>query len=216
MREVRPASKPAPASLPVELAAIDALPVGLDRGIDAVACRLITRAEAMGLIEGESLSFDRDLLHHAVEGFAAAGIGRRTAVLGRDVDALPNALERLNEDVEATPSPDTEWPAVTHILGIDATAPMVGVSVSSARRYLSGERATPDDVADRLHFLALTIADLLGAYNAYGVRRWFERSRTSLGGVSPRDALGGRWTSSDQNAQAVSALAAGLVTMSAT
>ncbi|MGH3503018.1 MAG: hypothetical protein ACRDQA_19310 [Nocardioidaceae bacterium] len=132
------------------------------------------------------------------------------------MDDLREALERLNTDVESTPSPDTEWPAVTRILGLDAVAEMVGVSGSSARRYSAGDRVTPDDVADRLHLLALTIADLLGAYNSYGVRRWFERRRSALGGASPRELLGTDWSSSDDSARQVAALAAGLVTMTAT
>lgn len=168
----------------------------------------------MGLIDGVA-GFDRDLLQQAIDAFAAAGIGRRTIVSMSAAD-LPAALDQLNDDVEQTPSPQTEWPAVTHVLGVDVVGALVGVSGSSARRYASGERTTPDDVADRLHFLALTIADLLGAYNSYGVRRWFARPRSALGGISPTRLLVGSWTSSDPGARQVAALASTLVVMGAT
>ena len=39
---------------------------------------------------------------------------------------------------------------------------LVGVSVSSTRRYLSRARHTPDAVAARLHFIALVVGDLAG------------------------------------------------------
>jgi hypothetical protein len=39
-------------------------------------------------------------------------------------------------------------------------------------------------VAERLHWLAMVVADLAGSYNALGIRRWFERPRALLGGAA--------------------------------
>ena len=113
---------------------------------------------------------------------------------------LPELVKRLNLDLEDTPVPDSEWRAVIAVLGAEEVSALVGVSMSSARRYQSGERETPDVVAARLHFLALVIADLLGAYNSYGVRRWFDRVRSTLDGQSPKSLLGGDWDPTDKDA----------------
>ncbi len=51
-------------------------------------------------------------------------------------------------------------------------------------------RATPQDIAERLHFRALLIARLTGRYNDFGIRRWLKRLRTALGGRSPASLLG--------------------------
>jgi hypothetical protein len=62
-------------------------------------------------------------------------------------------------------------------------------------------------VAERLHWLALVVADLAGAYNDYGMRRWFERPRSQLGGKSPRQLLGRRWNIDSEATARVRALA---------
>ena len=84
------------------------------------------------------------------------------------------ALQRLNDALDASPVPASEWPGLVNILGIDLLARLVGVSAVSVRRYASGNRPTPDDIAARLHFLALVVGDLAGAYNDIGIRRWFD------------------------------------------
>ncbi len=71
----------------------------------------------------------------------------------------------MNREVEQTPLPETEWSALVDLLGLDLLASMTGVSPSSVRRYAAGSRETPDDVAGRLHFIALVLADLRGSYN---------------------------------------------------
>lgn len=76
------------------------------------------------------------------------------------------------------------------------------------RRYASAERATPDDVAARLHWLAMLVADLAGAYNDHGIRRWLQRPRTQLQGRSPWQWLGEAWSPDGDAAQQVRALAA--------
>ena len=104
--------------------------------------------------------------------------------------------------------PATEWPALQEVLGADLLASLVGISASSVQRYLGGARTTPDAVAVRLHFLALVVADLAGAYNDIGVRRWFGRPRKRLGGSSPAQLLAGGWWPDDDGPNRVRELAA--------
>ena len=52
------------------------------------------------------------------------------------------------------------------------------------------------------------VSDLAGSYNDFGMRRWFERPRTQLGGKSPRALLGSQWTPDSKAARQVRALAA--------
>ena len=80
----------------------------------------------------------------------------------------------------------------------------------SLRRYVSGSREVPDRIAARIHWLALLVSDLAGAYNELGIRRWFDRPRDSLGGRSPRQALGIDWDPAGPDAQLVRSLAAAL------
>ena len=103
--------------------------------------------------------------------------------------ALFGAVVQINDQLEMSPQPAGEWAPVIGTLGEELLAELVGVSVSSVRRYAGGSRATPQDVAERLHFLSLLIADLAGSYNDFGIRRWLNRPRTLLGGRSP--ATGG-------------------------
>ena len=112
--------------------------------------------------------------------------------------------------------PDSEWAPLTQALGEELLAQLVGISSSSLRRYAAHARATPDDVAGRLHFLALLVADLAGGYNDYGVRRWFTRSRAALGGQAPRDLLGPGFDPEGADAARLRDLAAGLLGAGAT
>jgi hypothetical protein len=71
-------------------------------------------------------------------------------------------------------------------------------------------------VAARLHFLANVVGDLAGAYNEMGIRRWFERPRTLLGGRSPAQLLTDGWTPEDPRAKKVRDLARSLTGSPAT
>ncbi len=86
---------------------------------------------------------------------------------------------------------------------------LLGISASSVRRYRTAARSTPDDVADRLHFLSLIVGDLSGAYNEIGVRQWFARKR-------PSDFLTGRWKSGQSGPRQVQDLARALLASPAT
>jgi hypothetical protein len=81
---------------------------------------------------------------------------------------------------------------------------------------LDSARATPDDIAARLHFLALVVGDLAGAYNDIGIRRWFDRPRTTLGGRTPRQLLRGAWNPGDAGPTKIRELARSLVAAAAT
>lgn len=171
------------------------------------------RAAAMGLIPPDE-AFDpgdpdaaRRLLGYAQR----AGIGR-----GRTALSEPAELEELLEALAASPVPEAEWPAVERVLGAEQLAGLLGISLSSLRRYASGSRTTPDDVAVRLHFLALVIGDLAGSYNDFGIRRWFVRRRSQLDGRAPAELLQGDWDSEDPGPSRVRSLAAALLDAPAT
>ena len=110
---------------------------------------------------------------------------------GRAADQIDQArlLEALMEVTESNAFPESEWAPLRHHLGDDPLAEVIGVSEASLRRYAAGSRRTPDLVGERLHWLALVVADLRGAYTDRGVRRWFRRPRTALGGASPAQVL---------------------------
>ena len=146
---------------------------------------------------------------------AEAGIGQTfLAELHRqpcsDPARLAALLEKINEALDQSPAPAHEWRILQDVLGLDLLACLLNISQSSARRYLSGSRPTPDTVAGRLHFLAFVVGDLAGAYNDIGVRRWFERQRKRLDGSTPAQALGERWSSDDDGPRQVEELARAL------
>ncbi|MGE4092544.1 MAG: hypothetical protein AB7G75_17050 [Candidatus Binatia bacterium] len=187
------------------------------------AVTTLARAEAMGLLpQGETIDvLDFPTLRKVVKGISRAGIGQNVlpdlaGTRGRDPKQFLAALQRLNDALDASPVPASEWPGLMNILGIDLLARLLGVSAVSVRRYASGTRPTPDDVAARLHFLALVVADLAGAYNDIGVRRWFDRERTLLGNKTPAQLLTRKWKPEDAGPQQVRQLAHALVSSPAT
>ena len=150
-----------------------------------------------------------------------AGIAERaTAEIAgagpEDATFLAGRLREILEQLEQSPLPDTEWHRVLKIVDRDRLAALLGVSPASVARYASQERRTPDDIAARLHFLALVIGDLAGAYNEIGIRRWFERTRTALDGRTPAKLLRGNWQPEDPGPRAVRELARSLVASPAT
>ena len=139
-----------------------------------------------------------------------AGHSHTAGAVSRVGAALARAVQQINDQLEMSPQPTDEWAPVIETLGEELLAQLVGVSISSVRRYANGSRPTPQDVAERLHFLALLIADLAGSYNDFGIRRWLNRPRTPLGGRSPASLLG-EFDPDGPDAQSVAALAASLV-----
>ena len=185
------------------------------------------RAEAMGLMEPETSPRDEAsalrLLASRVRraGIAAAAAERLNTAGLNNVD-VPDAaeivplLETMIAALEASPVPKFEWTGLGRVFAPDELAALIDVSLSSLKRYVAGERATPDDVAARLHFLALVVGDLAGSYNHVGIRRWFQRKRTPLDGRAPAALLKGNWDPDEEAPKRIRQLAAELVSLSAT
>jgi hypothetical protein len=173
----------------------------------------------MGLVPAGESTGDGDTLGRVLTYVQRAGIGRaliRDGGFGDDPARASELLDRLEEALVESPVPETEWPALERVFGTESLAGLVGVSPSSLRRYASGIRPTPDDVAARLHFLALVVGDLAGSYNEIGIRRWFERPRTRLDGLAPSAFLTGDWDPRGAGPLRVRALAAALLDAPAT
>ena len=188
---------------------------------------LVTKAVAMGVLAGAPITdlgaatvqrLVQALQQHGIgadAGVALAPLTRPDAQAAAPLDAathqhLRATLRRLHEALEASAAPAVEWPAMRLVFGDEPLTSLLGIAASSMRRYAGGERATPDEVADRLHWLALVVADLAGAYNHHGIRRWFERPRAQLQGRSPRQALGDAWSPDNTAAHQLRMLASAL------
>jgi Protein of unknown function (DUF2384) len=162
-----------------------------------LALLLVARAQLMDLLPPAIHTVDRELLADLAEQLqkrgiatiAAASLHRAAGAEPLDDSALAEALRATIDAVASSPHPEGEWNAARELLDDDLLGRLVGVSSSSLRRYAKGERKTPDDVAWRLHLVVRVLAALLGSYNGYGVRRWFLRPRSALGGSTPADVL---------------------------
>lgn len=181
------------------------------------ALTLLRRASGAGLLPeaaGPIERLDLELIQGIAREAAEAGVGQSAAagLVGHGVGQgrLLELMEQLEDAITESPLPLREIGELAKIYGIDAVADFVGASAGSLRRYLTGVRMAPDDVAGRAHFVALVSGDLAGSYNAIGLRRWWDRARPSLGGVSPRTALGTGWQPDDPAARKVAELAASL------
>lgn len=184
------------------------------------AIQALLLADAMGLLgEGEIERLDLAALRRVARAAAEAGIGALpTALTARRVrpGELHAILRALRAALEDSPTPTREWAALLPLFGVEDLARLLGVAPVSIRRYASGARPTPDPVAARLHFLARVVAELKGAYNDVGVRRWFQRRRTVLGGKAPAQILTGDWGPEDRGARKVLELARSLAFSPAT
>jgi uncharacterized protein (DUF2384 family) len=129
---------------------------------------------------------------------------------------LERTLEHLNIALEESPVPEFEWNRLAEVLGLELLGRLLGISATSIRRYRANARTTPDEVAERLHFLSLVVGDLAGAYNEIGMRQWFERRRSQLDGRTPLDFLKGRWKPTQPGPRRVQDLARQLVASPAT
>lgn len=182
---------------------------------------LLTRSVAMGVLTGKPVTrLDAALVKRLATALQRYRIGANAGVIlaplvlepAQAIDEttqkrVADGLNRLSDALEASATPGTEWPAMRGVFGDELLVDLLGIAASSLRRYASGERATPDEVAARLHWMAMVVADLAGGYNDFGIRRWFERPRSQLDGRSPRQVLGAAWTPDDAAAVRVRALA---------
>lgn len=178
------------------------------------------RAQAMGLIEPDVARTGGAALHLLADRVGLAGIASSAAETLRNVESpsaseVAGLLRTMIAALEASPVPRHEWGGMVRLFG-DELAPMLKVSLSSLKRYQSGERDTPDAIAARLHWLALTVGDLAGSYNDIGIRRWFHRKRERLGGRAPLAVLRGDWDPDDEGPAQVRLLARELVSLGVT
>lgn len=197
----------------IRIASIDA-PLNT-AGLRGPALDLVRRALAVGLLRDRPLigKLDLDLLRGIAREASAAGVGRDAALelLGKPSPRhLGSVIERLDEALASSPMPERELAVLLDVFDIDQLAALLDTSAVSLRRYVAGTRTVPDALAARIHWLALVSSDLAGAYNALGIRRWFDRPRTQLDGKSPRQLLGRGWDADDPRADRVRALAAAL------
>jgi hypothetical protein len=161
------------------------------------AVTALGRADAMGLLPpGEHIeTLDLSSFRKAVRHIHRAGIARniQLEIADASIRNLEQTLERLNLALEESPVPEFEWGRLAEVLGPELLARLLGISLTSVRRYRAHARSTPDEVAERLHFLSLVSGDLAGAYNEIGIRQWFQRKRAQLDGRTPMDWLKGKW-----------------------
>lgn len=185
-----------------------------------LAVRLVVLAETMQLVSRSSseAGVDNEQIQSALDAFARAGVGRQAPSFQRHGNqrAMASMLHGVLSVIEESPLPQHEWGPMAELLGDDLLATLVRTSASSIRRYTAGERSTPDHIADRLHALTLMCAALLGSYNDFGIRRWFRRRRSALGGASPLEVFSRDWSPSDEKVHEVGALAESLIGSPAT
>jgi len=185
-----------------------------------LAARVLAYAATLDLLGHAVRSLDLKSWRSALAGLQDAGLGRLTplhaASQGQSAEAFAAEVGRLYEAIEQSPIPRSEWPPIRSLLGDELLEKLLHTSKASIVRYSSGQRATPQDVAERLHVLALIASDLSGSYNAFGIRRWFERSRAQLGARSPAALLRAGWKPDDEPVRKIRSLAAELIGAGAT
>jgi hypothetical protein len=178
---------------------------------------LVARAQTMGFLplrEGR-VELDREFLEELADLLRRRGVAARaTASLAHALQAEPlndveliDALRAILDAVDASPHPEGEWAPARELLGDELLARLLRISASSLRRYATGDRRTPDEVAWRLHLVARLLAALVGSYNDYGIRRWFERRRSTLDGITPAELLERADEEDDERLERVLALA---------
>jgi hypothetical protein len=198
-----------------------AISVPLRSDVARLTLEASRRAEAMGLLEDGIGRTDVGAIRQLANRVRRAGIAASAADVLNNVEVpspgeIASLLRTLIAALEASPVPRFEWNGVVRVFGADELAPLLNVSASSLKRYQSGERDTPDPIAARLHWLALTAGDLAGSYNDVGIRRWFHRKRERLGGRAPLALLRGEWDPDDEGPAQVRQLARELVSLSST
>ena len=195
-------------------------PFAGDSELMSLAIDMLTLMEAMGLLadEAEITSLDADAIAMLARAAGRAGLAPRAVaeLQAGGSRGRRRAIVQLRDALVASPLPEYEWAPMTTALGVERLAGLLGVAEASLRRYSSGVRTTPDDVAARLHLLARVTGYLRGGYNEIGIRRWFQRPRRSLGGETPEAFLGPDWSPDDERSTAVLELARALTSSPAT
>jgi hypothetical protein len=192
-----------------------------DADLVSSAMHALLFMESMGLLSTDVDRLDRSTLLDIAETAARAGIAQTDAArLMSEKDLDPSTvrafLERLGDSLRESPMPELELASLLDLFPHDELGTLLGASESSLRRYASGARRPPDDIAARAHYLSIVVGYLRGAYNDIGVRRWFQRRRTLLDGRTPAQLLRGKWTPDSVGAQRVRDLARALTASPAT
>ncbi len=198
---------------------IESIEAPLLRSAEAasLALSLVARAQTMGFLpprEGR-VELDREFLKELAELLRSRGVAvRATASLAHAMEAEPlndveliDALRATLDAVDASPHPEGEWAPARELLGDELLARLLHISASSLHRYAAAHRRTPDEVAWRLHVVARLLAALVGSYNDYGIRRWFERRRSALDGATPAELFEQAESDDDERLQRVVGLA---------
>jgi hypothetical protein len=180
----------------------------------ATALQLLTRAETMGLIPDviarqETVTVDHLTMRRLLKRLRAAGVASASSVrlAAATPDDIGLVLLQALEALDASPYPAGEWIALREIVGDRLLARMLRISESSIRRYTTGGRRTPDEVARRLHAIGGVVSALRGSYNTYGVRRWFDRQRAALDGHTPADLIAAADSEDDEGFRQIVGLA---------
>ncbi len=198
-------------------------PIVLPATATLKAARLLALLDAMGIhrLDEPVGALGLETLQAAARAAAAHGLGRQIPMIlsapSLDAEGITLAIDQLAEGLEDSPVPEVEIVELARVFGWDELSAIVDASPVSLRRYASGQREAPDDVAHQVHWLAKVIGDLRGAYNDAGIRRWFARSRVQLGHRAPRQLLvGGRWRPEHERVMRIRGLAQALAGGAAT
>lgn len=187
-------------------------PLSRDARLAYASARLWARMDILRAPDDDpyaGVRLDLSWLAGLLDGLAEDGLAADSVALlqqARTTDDYGRLLTQVLALTEASARPRSEWPALSRLLGPQMLSELLGVSAATLEGYAEDWRGTPGDVADRLHFLALLVADLAGAYNELGIRRWFERPRTLLGGQAPQDLLGDGFTVDGSGAEQLRSL----------
>ena len=184
------------------------------------ATRFLRRVDAMGLLDEPIRELSLEVVRKVAQRLSQRGLASDLAAkltsgkssVGELSRYLDGALLALDE----SPVPSSELAKLNSIFGHEVLAGLLEISAASLQRYQSAERQVPDVVAERAHFLTSIVAALEGIYNDFGVRRWFERSRTAFDGQTARKLLGRGWMPDDSAARRVLAAAESLQELGAT
>jgi hypothetical protein len=99
-----------------------------------------------------------------------------------------------------------DWQQLNSVFERDDLERLLGVRVAAeAQKELPLDQ--PNDLPVRVSFLAELIAVLSKSYTLTGVRQWFYRPRTPLGGQSPISLLSGEWRPGQDPARMIQDLA---------
>ena len=191
-----------------------------DKEIYPRATRFLRRADAMGLLEEPVEELSAAVVRRVAQRLSRRGLARDVAVNLAKPKPSPEEyaayFDAAARALEESPVPQAELAKLQTILDQELLTELLDVSAASLQRYQKGTRETPDDVADRAHFLTEVIAALEGTYNEFGIRRWFDRPRTLFGGRTARQLLSQRWKPQGQSAQRVLSAAQSLQHLGAT